>query len=158
KRVTKDTPGAVRTEYRSPKWYGRVPGQKRPVPLSESKETARRMLNKLLGDSELASVGLVDPYAGHKARPLAEHLEDYHRHMAGKGSSPGHVARQKRRIEEIVAAGAMEHLDDLQAEAVVDFLAGLKERGAERAPLPAGQQEFTKAELVALVGLHPGGL
>jgi hypothetical protein len=70
KLVTKDTPGAVRGEARSKKWYDRVPGQTKPVPLSESKEAARRMLNKLRGDAELAGVGLANPFEEHLARPL----------------------------------------------------------------------------------------
>jgi hypothetical protein len=32
------------------------------VPLSENKDTARRMLNKILGDAELAGLGLDNPF------------------------------------------------------------------------------------------------
>jgi hypothetical protein len=66
RRVTKDTPGAVRTVEEAKKWYGRYTdanGKTQRVPLSESKETARRMLNKIAGDAELGSVGIGDPLA-----------------------------------------------------------------------------------------------
>src|SRR5947207_2240038 len=75
-RVTKDTPGVVRAVEVSKKWYGRYTdanGKTVRVPLSESKETARRMLNKIAGDAELGSVGISDPYAGYRRRPLTEH-------------------------------------------------------------------------------------
>jgi hypothetical protein len=66
KRVTKDTPGAVRTVTESKKYYGRYTdanGKTQRVPLSESKETARRMLNRIVGEAELGSVGIGDPLA-----------------------------------------------------------------------------------------------
>jgi hypothetical protein len=84
KRVTSNTPGAVRSERRSKTWYGRYTdgnGKLQRVPLSESKETARRMLNKLRGDAELASVGIVDPFAEDRKRPLLEHLEDFRHYL-----------------------------------------------------------------------------
>jgi integrase len=160
KRVTSKTPGAVRSECYASRWYGewRSGGEVFRRPLSESKATAQRMLNKLAGDAELASVGLVDPFAEHKTTPLAEHLEDYCNFLAGKGDTPEHVARQRQRVEAVLGGCGMETTGDLDASAVVDFLAGLRTQDTERVPLPVGQEEFTKAELVALVGLHPGGL
>src|SRR5262249_3236513 len=96
RRVTKDTPGAVRTVERSKKWYGRyTDGAGRPVrvPLSESKDIARRMLAKRAGDAQLAGVGIADPFAAHRRRPVAEHLEDFRRYLAAKGNVPEHVAK-----------------------------------------------------------------
>ena len=70
KRVTKNTPGAVKEAGVSKKWYGRYTdgaGRLQRVPLSESKDTARRMLAKLAGDSQLAGgfqAGKVDAHRG----------------------------------------------------------------------------------------------
>jgi hypothetical protein len=66
KRVTKHTPSAVKSSRLSKKWYGRyTDGAGRPmrVPLSESKETSRRMLAKIAYDAQLAGVGIADPFA-----------------------------------------------------------------------------------------------
>src|SRR5947209_1566671 len=105
KRVTKDTPGAVRRVLKSKTWHGRytdAAGGQHQVKLSASKETARRMLAKLAGDAQLAGVGIVDPFAGHRDRPLLAHLEDYRRFMAGKGDTAEHVARQFARCKAVL--------------------------------------------------------
>src|SRR5262245_26275325 len=92
-RVTSKTPGAVRVVEVSKKWYGRYTagGREHREPLSESKERARRMLNARVGKAELAAVGIVNPFAGHQARPLAEHLEDFGRCLAARGNTAVHV-------------------------------------------------------------------
>jgi integrase len=128
------------------------------VPLSESKETARRMLNKIAGDAELESVGIVDPFAGHRGRPLSEHLEDYARFLDGEGDCSKHLRQTRRSIADVIAACGFSPTDDLQASPVVDFLAGLRDKGLRRVELPAGQTEFTKTELVMLLDIHPGSV
>src|SRR5262249_16280181 len=103
-RVTRDTPGAIRTESRSKMWYGRytdATGKSFQVKLSTSKEIARRMLNRLAGDAELASVGIVereDPFAEHYDRPLAEHLDDFARTLRSKDRTGKHVNLTLSRI------------------------------------------------------------
>jgi hypothetical protein len=44
-------------------------------------EQARWMLNKLVGDAETGSVGLVDPFIDHRHRPLLEHLDNFRRYL-----------------------------------------------------------------------------
>jgi integrase len=58
----------------------------------------------------------------------------------------------------VIAGCGFRTTDDLQASPVVDFLAGLRNGGKEQVELPAGQKAFTKAELVALLGVHPGSV
>jgi hypothetical protein len=60
------------------------------VPLSESKETSRRMQAKLAGDAQVAGVGITDPFAEHRSRPLLEHLEDYGRYLEAKETLARH--------------------------------------------------------------------
>ena len=94
RRVTSATPGAVRTVEQSKKWDGRYTdgnGKTVRVPLSESKEVARKMLAKVAGDAQMASVGIVDPFADHRGRPLPEHVEDFGRYLAAKGNTEEHV-------------------------------------------------------------------
>jgi integrase len=160
-RVTGSTPGAVRTVEQSKKWYGRYTdgsGKTVRVPLSESKETARRMLNKIAGDADLASVGIADPFADHRGRALLEHVEDYARFLDGKGDCAKHVRQTRRSIADVIAGCGFRATDDLQASPVIEFLARLRDGGKERVELPAGQKAFTKAELVALLDIHPGSV
>jgi integrase len=161
KRVTRDTPGAVRVESKSPTWWGRYTdgaGVEHQVRLSRSKETARRMLAKLAGDAQLASVGITDPFAEHRARPLTEHAEDFVRHLAAKGDTAKHFKRVRQRCLAVLEGLGAESLEDLQPSAVLEFLADLRAQGRPRVELPEGQEWFTKAELVAVLGVHPGSV
>ncbi|MBY0458909.1 MAG: hypothetical protein K2V38_16345, partial [Gemmataceae bacterium] len=79
RKVPPHTPGAEKVSIESGKWYGTVNGKH--VPLSRDKQAAQQMLKKLESDAALASVGLADPFAGHRSRPLAEHLDDYAGHL-----------------------------------------------------------------------------
>jgi integrase len=161
KRVTRDTPGAVRTVEPSKKWYGRyTDGAGRPhrVPLSESKEIARRMLAKLAGDSQLAGVGIVDPFAEHRQRPLLEHLEDYRRYLAAKGNTKDHVEKTFSRVKYLLEGCEFDSLDHLQASPVVEFLARLREEGTQRVALDPKQQWYSRDELIAVLAIHPGSV
>ncbi|MCI0462124.1 MAG: tyrosine-type recombinase/integrase [Gemmataceae bacterium] len=157
-RVTRDTPGAQRSERQAKKWYGRLPGQDRPVPLSASKETARRMLNKLLGDAEMASVGLVDPFAEQKAQPLAQHVADYGRYLKAKGDTQEHADRAVSRCTAVLEGIQADALGDLQPSAVVEFLASLRGPAREVVPLDPAKEWYTKKELIAVLGVNRGSV
>jgi integrase len=154
-RVTKDTPGAVKEVSKSKKWYGRYTdgaGRQQRVPLSESKETARRMLAKLAGDAQLAGVGIEDRFAEHRARPAPDHLDDYRRHLTAKGDTAEYVAKTCYRAKAVLDGCACRTLDDIDATAVAEFIAGLRTKGRPR--LPLDRDEYTRAELIALLGVH----
>ncbi len=114
------------------------------------------MLAKLSGDAQLAGVGITDPYADHRRRPLAEHVDDFGRYLSGKGDTPRHVREIVARCKAVLAGIDADAFEDLQPSAVVEFLASLRDRPDERPPLEDGQEWFTKKELVAAVGVHPG--
>src|SRR5262245_25847677 len=69
RKVPKGTSGAKKVKKKSGKWYGRVPGCKKPVPLSANKVAALQMLAGLTNKSELAKVGIGDPFEEHRKRP-----------------------------------------------------------------------------------------
>jgi integrase len=155
RRVTKSTPGAVRSVSRSKVWYGRYTdgnGQRQQVRLSESKEIARRMLAKLAGDAQLAGVGIGDPFAQHRARPLSEHLDDFGRYLAAKGNVPAHVKKTVAQCRAVLDGCGFSGQDDLQPSAVVEFLAGLRE---EKGVPALAQDWFDVNEVAALCGITP---
>jgi hypothetical protein len=130
KRVTKKTPGALRSVTHSKKWYGRFAdgsGSVVRVPLSESKDVARRMLAKLVGDAQLARVGIVDPFADDRRRPILEHLEDFRRYLAGKGNVPRHVACIASYCKAIIEDCGFLYADNLQPSAIVEFLGSMRQ-------------------------------
>jgi integrase len=160
KRVTKDTPGAVRTVEKSKKWYGRYTdsaGRTVRVPLSESKETARRMLNKIVGDAELGSVGLTDPLVEFRQRPLIEYLEEHFVKLRADGRTEKHCRKAGSRVQAVCAGCGFTTIDDLDPDAVAEFLAGLR-RAAEPPTLDPAKEWYTTAEAAPLLGMKPPSL
>ena len=167
-RVTRSTPGAVRTVSRSPVWWGRytdAAGKRHQVKLSAKKEIARRMLAKLAGDAQLKSAGIdddgpEDPFAPHYARPLDEHLEDFARTLRAKNDTAHYIDQTLFRIRAVLAGcnlTTLEQLAHADEDMVAEFLAGLRE--AKEIPdlpeLPSESKGYTKAELLAAApGLH----
>jgi integrase len=159
KRVTSKTPGAIRSEREVDKWYGRFTdrsGKRKQVPLSKSKEIARRMLAKLTGDAQLASVGLGDPFALHRQKSLAEHLEEYARHLKMKGDGEKHVRNTLARCRAIFAARHLDAIEDLQPGPVLAFLEEMRERSPRLPSLTKDQ--YGKTEAAYLLGIHPASL
>jgi hypothetical protein len=61
RKVPKDTPGAVKVTKKSSKWYGRLPGSTKPIPLSTNKVAALQILAAKTTKAGLAEAGIVDP-------------------------------------------------------------------------------------------------
>jgi excisionase family DNA binding protein len=138
------------------KWYGRYvdgAGRLQRVPLSESKDTARRMLAKLAGDAQLASVGIVDPFAEHRRRLLVDHLEDFGRYLRDKGNTADHVSKTVSRCRAVIEGCKFLYSDDLQPSAVVAFVAGLRDKD-RRPELPPGLEFFTFREAAEILGVR----
>src|SRR5690242_224376 len=86
RKVKAGTPGAKKVKKKSSKWYGRVPGNPRPVPLSANKVAAQQMLAELVRKAELGKVGILDPFEEHRKRPLLEHVADFEAYLRAKGN------------------------------------------------------------------------
>lgn len=156
KRCKSTTRGAVRTETESKKWYGEYKGPDGRFirkPLSENKETARRMLSKLAGDAQLASVGIVDPFAEHRGRPILEHLEDFTRFLKARDKCREYVDKTVSQIKAIVAGCEFKTFDDIDAADVADFLADLRQK-VNRPELPAVQEFFSTRDLARILGIE----
>jgi integrase len=74
-------------------------------------------------------VGLIDPLEEQAKKPLAEHAADYVRYLAAKGSTADYVNMTASRLTKLLDDCRFVRIGDIQASAVVEFVAGLKEAG-----------------------------
>jgi hypothetical protein len=140
KRCTPGTAGATKRVEESRKWYGTVKGK--PKALSRDKATALKMLRRLLAKADEASVGLVDPHADRKARPVAEHLKDFAAALRAKGNDSRHVKQTVAHCQALLDGCRFVMPGDLDLSAAQAWLTSLR-AGApaigkpDRAELPA---------------------
>lgn len=120
KRVTSKTPGAVRTVTKSKKWYGRLPDGTR-VPLAESKDIAKRMLDKLRGDAQMEAVGIPVQMRVEVDRPLTEHAADYRQHLEAKGNTDDYVGHTHARILDVLNGCNVTRWRQLDRDAVMRY-------------------------------------
>jgi hypothetical protein len=57
KQVPKGTPGAKKVKEKFAKWYGRVPGSSRAIPLCANKSAAQIMLSEMVKKAETGGSG-----------------------------------------------------------------------------------------------------
>jgi integrase len=139
-------------------YYRDANGDECDVALSTDKTAAQQMLNELLRKAELARAGIANPHEEHHKRPLLEHLADYRRHLEDKGDTTAHAAKSCARVRRILDGCRFVFIRDLSGSVVQAFLADLRKRGRPRVEPPIGQEKFTKAELVSILGVHPHGV
>ncbi len=142
------------------RWYVKyrdADGIVRRVPGYADREATKQLAARLERDAARRQEGMIDPCVEQQRRPLAEHLDDYRRQLLAKGDTEKH-ARQTARYAEVVLGGCrFAFIPDLSASAVAEFLHGLR-RDAAGPDLPPGQEAFTKAELVRLLGVNPASV
>ena len=155
KRVSPDTPGAEKAVIRSAKWYGAVDG--RHVPLCRDKQAAERMLRKLEADRGLASVGLGDPFATHRRRPLADHLDDFAAHLRAKADTEDHVRLSVARVRAIFDGCGFRVAGDVDSARVAEWLGRLRNPNRQAFPIPYGES-FTPGEVATLLGVSGAAL
>jgi integrase len=153
RKVPAGTPGAEKVTKKSTKWYGRVPGNPRPVPLSSNKVAALQLLAQMIRKAELGRAGISDPFEGHRKRPLTEHLADYRRELEARDNAPRYVDLVISRLEALLDGCAFRFTSDLSASRAMDWLAALRQQGRPRAALPAGKELFTPREVGRLLGV-----
>lgn len=154
RRVSPNTPGAVKTTHKSRKWYGWVGGK--AVPLCGDKSKARQMLGKLLGDSAMKRVGLSDPFAGHKQKLLADHLVDYSAALEAKGDTVDHVKLTVGRVRALLRGCEFVFPIDADAGRASEWLANLRRPDAALT-VPPGD-EFRPADVAKLLGISGAGV
>jgi integrase len=130
RKVRPGTPGADRVTVESRKWYGTVAG--RQVPLCRDKAAAQKMLNKLLTDAAMKSVGMADPFGGQRERPLADHISDWERDLLNRGRTAKHAKLSAGRVRRAVEGCRFITIADISASRVQEYLAGLQQEDGRR--------------------------
>ena len=78
-------------------------------------------------------VGLIDPkigtYAAHEARPLTEHLAEFHAFLTEKGSTAQHASLSRNRIARIIALARTKRISDLAPSRVQSALKAIRDGG-----------------------------
>jgi len=90
---------------------------------------------------------LTDPTEEHAKKPLTEHADDFRRYLAAKGDTTEYVALASFRLLAVLDGCRFVRMADLQASAVVEFLARLRHGTAE----VAGKSVKTANEYLAIV-------
>jgi integrase len=152
------TADGTRCRIKAAKWYGRVPGNPKPVPLCTDKTAAQQMLAELIKKAELGRVGISDPFEEHRQRPLAEHLADWEASLRAGGATAKHVRQTVACARRVVEGCRFVFPADLSASRVQQYLAGLRERRPVRLPPDPDRQSYTKAELAGLLGVKPSAV
>ena len=126
RKVKAGTPGSAKVTKKSGKWYGRVPGQKKPVPLSPNKVVAQQMLAKLTVKAGLASAGISDPFEEHRRRPLAEHLKDWEAVLKARRNTDVYVEMKVGQARKVIDACRFVFIADFSASRVEAALAEMR--------------------------------
>jgi hypothetical protein len=150
----------TRIQLLSRKWYGEykdADGVERRVPLFTDKTASEQELARLVRAAELGKAGVVDPFAAHRKRPLAEHLQHFAAALRAKGDTANHVDLCRTRLRAALDGIGAVWLADLDAGKVGDWLVALRaDRGSVR--LPEGQESFKLSEAAALLGVKPAAV
>lgn len=154
RRVKPGTPGASKVKRKSTKWYGRLPGGAKPIPLSANKVAAQQMLAALVNKAELGKVGIADPFEAHRKRPLLEHVADFKAYLTDKGNSGKHARDAATRVKRVVKGCRFAVIDDITLSRVQEFLGDLTDTRLISTLDPA-KTDYTKKELASLLGVKP---
>jgi integrase len=115
------------------------------------RQTAERILAKLVADDRLRRDGVIDPrddrFASEGRRPLAEHVAAYIAHCRHAGQAGHHVNQKRTQLDAMVAGSKATRLAELTADALELHLSALKARG-----LSARSVNFARQIAVAFFG------
>ena len=106
--------------------YADENGIRRTVKGCPDKAATEAMARKLESEAELRRRGVIDSrsdaYATHEARPLADHLADFHAYLIAKGATADHAELVKSRCARIIDLARFKRPTDLSPSR---FLAAL---------------------------------
>jgi integrase len=128
--VPKSFPRAVKRKSKT--WWIRYytpDGQRHKVKGFRDKKATENRAAELERRGIRLNAGMVDPAEQHAKRPLAEHAEDFRRYLAAKGNTALYVQLLSFRLNAVLDGCRFVRVADLQASAVVEFLARLRDAG-----------------------------
>ena len=122
--------------------YFDADGKRRKAPTgTPDKATAERIAAKIENEVAERRRGLIDTkaerYAREARRPIHEHLADFSRHLADKGSTAGHIAQTTRQGEAIISDCKVERIDGLTGAAVMRAIGERRAGGGTGRPARA---------------------
>lgn len=126
KQVTSTTPGAIRKEIESSKYYAiGLPGVKREIPLARDKGRSERMFRELLKQSEDKKVGLTDkePALPEKPQTFEELLLEWKQSIIDSGSSELQARQQHSRASAVFSGCRFDSIGEISASSVQTYLA-----------------------------------
>jgi integrase len=153
RKVKAGTRGATKKKKKSSKWYGRVPGSTKAVPLATNKVAAQQILAALVKKAELGRAGISDPFEAHRKRLLVDHLDDWASSLRAGGATGKHVNQTVANARRIIEGCRFVFMADLSASRVQQYLADLRERRRTLPPLDANRLWYSKSELAGLLGV-----
>jgi integrase len=86
-------------------------------------------------EAEAANIkhGFIDPkaraYREHEARPLADHLADWHAFLVGKGSTANHANLSRNRVDRLIDLSRAQKISDLSPSRVQAALKAVRDAG-----------------------------
>jgi hypothetical protein len=158
RKVKAGTPGAKKKKKKSSKWYGRLPGSTKAVPLATNKVAAQQILAELVKKAELGRAGICDPFEAHRKRPLTDHLGDFRRELEARSNALRYSDLVISRLGDLLAGCGFCFTSDLSASRVMNWLAGLRCKAGPRAPLEPGKEWWTRREVAKLLGIQPASV
>ena len=94
--------------------------------LYSDKQASRRELDRMIEEAERKATGIIDRFAEHRTRPIAEHIQDYLDHCEHVEQSPKHRQMKRTDLYRVVNGIGAKRLTDLEPNAVQRFLQGLR--------------------------------
>jgi hypothetical protein len=97
------------------------------------KAATEALARKLESEAELRRRGVIDPrtdaYATHEARPLTDHLADFHAYLIGKGSTPQHANLTRNRVARLIDLSRVRRISELVPSRVQAALNTIRDEG-----------------------------
>ena len=118
-----------RVKKQSKKYHVRLTdagGQKRTIPLYRDRVASEQQAARLQKTIELEMAGIVDKYARHRKKPLAEHLVDFEQSLLARGVTAAYAKLVRSRVKRVFDESKVVFWNDLQASAVQKTISGLR--------------------------------
>jgi len=119
-------------QKQSPYWYidyKTAEGTRKRIKGFKDKGATAQLAARLEKDAELAQAGVIDKYAEHRTRSLAEHLDDFKSNLLSKGTTAQHGQLTGNRIGAILDGCRFVFIADISASKVLRYLAGRRRAG-----------------------------